>query len=195
MQLSNKRQKLQIHNNKNYNVDACSQSSQTSMMTPLGVETSSKMLWSRWREEEEEGELLVREVGSNAISASMQAGRGRLSVDVTDKDSCCWLVVQKLFENCLALTRARLLRKEQITGCSEHNWWGKRHLRVGYGKKHYLRVGSFGKQKRSCEAASLPPAVSNLTFGWQYRQCSRYFMGQANDILPVVQWWWNGHLD
>ena len=62
-----------------------------------------KMLWSRWIVVG-----LVREVGSKASSASMKAGRGRLSAD------SCWLVVQKLFENCLALTRARLLRKTPL---------------------------------------------------------------------------------
>ena len=82
------------------------------MMTPLGVETSSNMLWSRWRDEVEE-EGLVREVGSKAISAIMHAGRGRgrLSVNV---DSCCWLVGWLVVqENCLALNRAKLLRKTQ----------------------------------------------------------------------------------
>ena len=108
MQLSSKRQKLQIKQQQNYSAEACSQSPQTSMMTPLGVETSSNMLWSRWREEvEEEGEGLVSEVGSKAISVSMHAGRGRGRLSV---NSCCWLVFQ---ENCLALNRAKLLRKTQ----------------------------------------------------------------------------------
>lgn len=84
------------------------------MMTPPGVETLLKKPRSRWMVRG-----LLRKVGSKAISARMEAGRGRLwiglgqVVEVVEPgvQGKGWLVV-----NCLALNRAKLLRKRSPQG-------------------------------------------------------------------------------